>query len=685
MQWVNKVENVPDWSTERIVALNRLPPAGDDILRARSNGRPAPEGELQFLQLVAILRRRARLILAIAAAGTVLATIVGLLIPPRYTATAQLLVDVQAGASGPASAAVTTDEIVDTHVTLLGSSDHFQRVIDSLLQNPKFRAPEHQAGGVNDAAAASSNTASSPASAEPAAESSLFSELKHRLNIWIGAPRKRENVVVPSFDELEHNTRINQERRSRVISVAFTAVNPDKAAAISNRVVQLYVGNLVEKKRAQADGDIERLDKQIAESKIAMKIANLAVQSAIQKQLSAPRNDAGLGKEADERLRELKRNAQANAQIFGSLLRRQRERGDIHETISPGISVHSLASVPDRPSSHNPLLFIFPAFVLFAIGGSWLAVVLDKLDHGLHSERETSNALGISCIGLVPMRPGHRMAWPWSRVVTEPCSAYGEAIRSVVATLQLGGVAHDNKVVLISSSLPGEGKSTLARSLAEYYSSVGQNVLLVDVASRSASRPRDLGGNDQQQTAGSRQPEPQLTKLIFRPTDAAFDYLPVLGGRIDPLLLYARGQFSHLLAELRETYDIIVLDGPAVFDSAESRLLPSLADKVLFAVAWGSTRREVAQNACDLLRWTGSVDNERVKAPIAVLTRVNLNEHARYRFGDTGDLQAKYKKYYTRQLKRSWRREQLVPSLAVFNDHSSKLEEAKDATYNSPA
>src|SRR5215472_13641199 len=97
-------------------------------------------GEPHLRQVIDILRRRYRLILAISCVGTVLATIVGLLIPPKYTATAQLVVELPANAHTEVTAGVSLmDESIDTHVTLVSSREHLRRVLESLSQESPTR------------------------------------------------------------------------------------------------------------------------------------------------------------------------------------------------------------------------------------------------------------------------------------------------------------------------------------------------------------------------------------------------------------------------------------------------------------------------------------------------------------------------------------------------------------------
>ncbi len=92
--------------------------------------------------------------------------------------------------------------------------------------------------------------------------------------------------------------------------------------------------------------------------------------------------------------------------------------------------------------SPNPILFMLPALIIFSICGSFLAVVLERLDRGLRSERDINDALGISCIGLVPQLPRMRVTRPYQYLLAELFPAYTEAIWSAVATLQLTEPRH---------------------------------------------------------------------------------------------------------------------------------------------------------------------------------------------------------------------------------------------------
>jgi polysaccharide biosynthesis transport protein len=268
------------------------------------------------------------------------------------------------------------------------------------------------------------------------------------------------------------------------------------------------------------------------------------------------------------------------------------------------------------------------------ICGSLLALALERLDRGLRCEREINDALGLPCIGLVPQIPRRHLPHPGKYLRVEPFSPYAEALRSAVATLRLAEPGHA-KVVLISSSIPGEGKTTFARSLAAYVGFLGRRVLLVGLDFRKGLRAGEFNDAGERRTVDLSPQNRPPAEPIRHIAEAGFDYLPMPGYHLDPLT--AAEQMAGLIRQLRERYDCVIIDGPSVLGAVEARLLPSIADRLLLVVKWGSTRREVAQNALGLLRKSGSLNKEHSDLAMAIVTQVDLKRHAQYRYGDVGE------------------------------------------------
>ena len=757
--------------------------------------------EPHFQQLASILRRRSRLIFVVAAFGTMLAGIGGLLIPPRYTAKAQIVVEPQpadllggqavvvaqpadesavlVGGQAAVVAQPTDESAVQTQVIALTSHDHLQRVLNSLSDDPNFRpkVPETRT--------------------EPRATvDDLWRRVGARLrDSWLTAtgiakdtplrrtrtddaadPMKTE-VGALNFEELERRLNVYQERASHVIAVSFTSTSPEAAAAVANRIAQLYVERQAEQKRAYAGRALAWLDERIpelrnevqraeeavqqyriahgladakrtdvidqqiadlnrqlttAKSELAGRQARLAYVRDLQRRgsdsdalidnLNSPvlaelhrqelallqseaelatmyldkhpkmqlvrnqlqevrqkitqevdravmnlENEAQIAgaqmrsiqqrfgtvqgassgaQGAEVRLHELEREAAASRQHYVSVLQRQIEVRERQGTMPPDVLILSLASPPDRPSSPNPLLFLLPALIVSSICGSLLAVVVERLDRGLRSEREINDALGIPCIGLVPQLRRVGRTRPHQYLLAKPFAAYTEGIRSVVAALQLAAPSRVPKLILISSSVPGEGKTTLAVSFAAYLALLGRHVLLVDLDFRHPAILRELGGKAETGVVDLLLHDRPSAEVIQRVPGLPLDYLPAHRRPGDPLSPFAGERMPRLLRELRESYDCVVIDSPPLLAISEARLLASMVDKVIFAVKWGSTRRDVAQNALNLLRNAGFAERDYIDLASAVMTQVNMKKYARYRYGDTGEILVKYKKYY---------------------------------------
>ncbi|MBZ9800091.1 polysaccharide biosynthesis tyrosine autokinase [Mesorhizobium sp. ES1-4] len=574
-----------------------------------------------FQQVTGILRRRIKPILTVAALGTILAGVAGLLITPKYTATAQVLVQAATPLSPEA-----VQQAVDTQLTMLTSPVHLHRVLDSLRKETGFRGatsePEANSAANTQAPAVPSTGEAGPLS---------LKELKRRLDVWIGAltGHKRDGTGL-TFDDLQRRLQVLQDRRSRVIDVSFEWTSPEKAAEIVNRTVELYVQNSIEQQRAYSTNEIARIEERISAVKGEIEQADAALQAS-QLQSGANRIVGSEAQEAAPDPHELERRAATSAQLYESLLQRQKEIREQDGLVNPDASILSLASPPSRPSSPNPILFVLPALIASLICASLLALTLERLDRGLRSECEINAALGLSCIGLIPRIPRRHLSDLGKYLRAKPFSPYASALWSVVATLRMAKPGNA-KVVLISSSIPGEGKTRFAQSLATYISFLGRRVLLVGLDFRKGSRVGEF--NDRRIVDLSLQNRPPA-ELIRHIEEAGFDYLPMPGYRLDPLT--ATEQMADLIRELRESYDYVIIDGPSVLGAVEARLLPSIADRLLLVVKWGSTRREVAQNALGLLRKSGGLNKEHGDLAMAIATQVNLKRHARYRYGDVGE------------------------------------------------
>jgi succinoglycan biosynthesis transport protein ExoP len=589
-------------------------------------------GQLHFRELINLLHRRSRGILAIALCGTMLVFVTGLLMPPKYTAKAQIAID-PPSIGTQAAVPPRGEGVIETHIAILLSRDHLQHVVDNLLDDPEFQTTAPTVHRIETERVADR----APRRATAASWLPGPSDLAHRLQIWIGRSSNSGDGSTLNVDEMERRLKINQEGRSRIIAVSFTSTDPDTATTIANRIAELYIEGQGEQKRAYTSSELARLDGRIAELKNEVERSSAAVQTFMRRGTDAAKQ-ASEAREAGQHLQELEREAVVKGQLYRTLLRRQQEIRDQQETATSDAYILSLAVTPERPSSPNPFLFIFPALIVFLICGSLLAVIQEKLDRGLRSEREINEALGVPCIGLVPQvaeMDGTRRLH--QHLLTDPFAAYAEAIRSIAATRQLTSPLHQPKVILITSSLPGEGKTTLAVSLSVCISLLRQRVLLIDLDFKHPSILRELDGKAEQGILDILLKNRVPAEVIQPIPELGLDYLPMNRCSFDPLILFGGEEMPRLLRQLRKNYDCVIIDSPPVLGSTETRLLAAMADDILFVVKWGSTRRELAQNALNLLRRPGGSPAQQLRHVSALIAQVDLKKHARYGYGDAGE------------------------------------------------
>ena len=206
----------------------------------------------------------------------------------------------------------------------------------------------------------------------------------------------------------------------------------------------------------------------------------------------------------------------------------------------------------------------------------------------------------------------------------------------VTAALQLANPQRSPRTLLVTSSVPGEGKTSLAISFAVYAARIQRRVLLIDLSFRGPSIASELGGSAnggilQILRGGS------ATELIRAAPGLGFDYLPLSRDSVDPVAAVVDEHVPNLLRQLEGRYDCVVIDSGPLLSATEARLLASMVDKVLFAIRWGSTPREVAQNALGLLRSSAPEGKDLRGSIAAVITQVDLEMHARYWYGDLGE------------------------------------------------
>lgn len=342
------------------------------------------------------------------------------------------------------------------------------------------------------------------------------------------------------------------------------------------------------------------------------------------------------------RLRELERNAEASRTLYENFLSRFKEAQDQEEIQTPDARIISAAVVPVTPSFPRKMLVIGVALVGGVLVGFLLGILLEQLDHGFRVGEDIERHLGIPQLALVPetKEPDSELT---ARVVRKPLSSFSESIRALRLAINMSNVDKPPKVVVVTSPLPGEGKTTIAISLARLAATTGQKVVLVDIDMRHPSVEDSLGveSSDGAGIAAVLSGEAPLEAAVRRDRISPLHYLRVERRVANPTALIDSQTMQNLLARLRQAYDLVVIDSAPLIPVTDTRLLARHADGVIFVVRWERTPREAARSALRML--------QDLDVPVigAVMSLVNMRRHAVYGYGAYGSYYG-YGKYYAK-------------------------------------
>jgi capsular exopolysaccharide synthesis family protein len=250
------------------------------------------------------------------------------------------------------------------------------------------------------------------------------------------------------------------------------------------------------------------------------------------------------------------------------------------------------------------------------------------MDDGLRDAEEVEKAFNVPVLAMVPSLRRSQTGGgdPSLIAVRRPFSLFGESIRAIGMTLRASNIDRPPRILLISSALPEEGKSTLAVSMARLAAQSGQNVLLIDCDLRRPSISKAMGIDGNAGLAELLVGEAKLDAVIHRDKESGMHFIRVAARAKFPVELLHSQKLRTLISDLLKFYDLVVLDTPPATIVNDALVLADIADAIILAVRWGVTKRALVGSALKKFR----LANAQVTG--LVLTRVNFARHATYGF-----------------------------------------------------
>lgn len=362
----------------------------------------------------------------------------------------------------------------------------------------------------------------------------------------------------------------------------------------------------------------------------------------LKRTLASLRQEVGVGLQGEIELRALQHEAEADRALYDRLLARSKETNVESGLQQADAQIISRAEAPELPSFPNPKLILPVFFITSLIVAVLLVFALERLDHGFSTLEQVEAALGVTALGVVPWlhRSALRRRVPEDYVLAQPDSLYSEGVRSLYTSLLLSETQRPPKVVLLTSALPGEGKSTIALSLARLMASCGKRVAMVDCDLRRPSLHKAFGAEQSPGLTDYLAGRAELEAVLSR--DTMSDAFLIAAGtrRQTAPDLFASDAMRKLIAALSKQFDLVVLDSAPVLAISDTRNLARLADKIVFVVRWQMTRRFAAQPALrHMIDAGGNVAG-------VLLSMVDLRRYAK--FGDRGFNQRQLRLYLSR-------------------------------------
>ena len=309
------------------------------------------------------------------------------------------------------------------------------------------------------------------------------------------------------------------------------------------------------------------------------------------------------------------------------------------------ISVVDYAIAPDSPIGPNRVRTVFIALFLALGLGVGLALLLEYLDDTVHSTDEVERLLHLPALAVIPSalgnsrrrllggsgalqkRNGHPSDNPELLMNVDGRSPLAESYRHLRTSVLLSTAGRAPRSLLVTSSLPGEGKTTTAVNTAVSLAQTGASVVIIDADMRRPRLRSIFGLSDRAGLSSILSSELAETEVLAMVSKEEATGLHVLtSGPIppNPAELLGSDQMRRLLATLQSQFNHVVVDSPPVTSFTDGVLISTMVDGVLLVVHGGKSSRHVVKRSRQLLQDVGA------KIFGVVLNNVNLQSHDYY-------------------------------------------------------
>ncbi len=361
---------------------------------------------------------------------------------------------------------------------------------------------------------------------------------------------------------------------------------------------------------------------------------------ALEKNLEELQKESGVTNRAEVKLAELERQMETDRALYESFLARFKETSqqNLEQNI---VTVISRAEVPLKPSWPDKKLIMLVAGLMGIGLGLILALVSEHFNNSFYTTEQVEEVLAVPAIGMIPELEHGQGVDITKYAVDNPISAFAESLRAVMASVYFSNPDNPPKTIMITSSVPKEGKSSFSISLARIAAASGSKVLLVDCDMRRPTVGRAFDKSSKKGLEEMLIGKAKVSDIIAVDKETGLHYIKSGANTHYSQELLGSRKMKEFVDKMVEKYDHVILDSPPVMALSDALMLSRIADTAVVMVRWEKTAHNIARNAIKRLRSTG--------VPIAgtVLSRVDLKKHEKYGFSEGSEYYGHYKDYYT--------------------------------------
>src|ERR1700733_1361109 len=410
----------------------------------------------------------------------------------------------------------------------------------------------------------------------------------------------------------------------------------------------LQINNQLKEIDVQIQGEMKKITSKVK----GLYMAALQRENMLHDALEKQKQEANKLNESAIEYSLLKRDVETNRQLYEGLLEKLKEAGVSAGLKSNNFRIVDSARVPTGPIEPNVPRNLGFAFILGSMSGIGLAFLLEGLDNTVRTTEQAQMISGLASLGMIPLgsktnREGSdpkRLILASSKEAVElvaqarPQSQMAESYRALRTSLLLSNLGAPPKVIMVTSALPQEGKSTTSINTAVVLAQKGVQVLLIDADLRRPSIHKTLGMGPRSGLSNVLTGSTTLQQAIAVSTVLPnLHILPAGTPPPNPAELLASANMKEVLDELREKYDHIVVDTPPTLSVTDAVVLSPRADAIVLVIRSGQTTKQSLRRARDILMQV----NARVSG--VLLNAVDLSSPDYYYYYE---YKGKYSSYY---------------------------------------